>query len=83
MALPERIITDPVPAVRSSAVPGTSRPGGEVGRMQAELADRLARARLSTAAAAPGERLVRAVSTASGYALLLLVYGGVALLFWR
>lgn len=83
MALSKRIIADPVPAARSTAVPGTFRSGGEVGRMHAELADRLARARVSIATSAPGERVARAVSTAGGYLLLFLAYGGFALLFWR
>ena len=78
MALPQR--SDQDPGAVPFAVPATFRPGGEVGRMHAELAERLAAARL---AAAPGEPIIRAVSSASGYLLLLLAYGGVALLFWR
>lgn len=82
MSLPKRIAVDPVP-VAPSLLPDTYRPGGEVGRMQTELAHRLAGARLSAAAGSPGERVVRAASVTGGYGLLFLAYGGAALLFWR
>ena len=88
MAHPQR--GDAVPAYTPpQPAPGGYRPGGQVGRMQAELADRLAPSGLAWEPAgaseseAPGERMVRFLSVAGGYLALLLAYAGVALPFLR
>ena len=75
--------TDPSQS-RAEPARGDYRPGGIVGEMQANLAHRLA---LTEAIAAlpqsPGERTVRFLSIAGGYAALLAGYVGVTLLLLR
>lgn len=83
MAQSKRIVADRAPTDPLVTPPASYQPGGEVGRMQAELASQLAGARPAVAVVAPGERVVRAISTGGGYLLMLAAYGGVALLFWR
>lgn len=60
------------------------RPGGPVGRLQADLAHRLA---LEAATAAipvsPGERVVRFLSVSGGYAALFAAYAGLVFLALR
>lgn len=88
MALPER---NEVPLSRQPLQPSaTARdggyvPGGQVGQLQVDLAARLAQQGSVTTPedVAPGERLVRFISVAGGYAALLAGYAVVALLIFR
>lgn len=86
MALPKSSDAGSTPAfqpeTRPAPAPNTYRPGGEVARMHAELSDRLTGAG-HPAVASPAESVIRAISVTSGFLLLFLAYGGVALLVWR
>lgn len=53
---------------------GGGRPGGPVGRMQAELAQRLALA-AAPRPVSPEEKLLRLLSVSGGYLALLAAYG--------
>ena len=88
MARPERRDTErePVPFPPG----GDYRPGGEVGRMQADLVHRLSSREGEARRPAmvpedrwPGERAVRFVSGAGGYLALGAAFGGVVLLVMR
>ena len=87
MALPRHNDAVPAPAFPAATrepIDHGYRPGGQVGQMQAELAQRLLQK--STAAAitvSPEERVVRFLSVAGGYIALLSAYAGAVLLILR
>lgn len=91
MARPERCDAEPAHTPSRSTHDGSGdraagyRPGGQVGQMQADLADRLAREVIvrPPAIVLPGERLVRFVSVAGGCLALLATYAGLVLLILR
>ena len=85
MALPERTTPHARAPLPWSASDASYQPGGHVGQMQADLAQRLAHQELvrEPVGVSPGERLIRFMSVSGGYLALLAGYAGVALLLLR
>ena len=88
MARPERRETEPE-ATMPPPIAGGYQPGGHVGRIQADIADRLAAQEVARQLPGtpldtrPGERAVRFLSVAGGYLALGAAYAGVVLLVMR
>lgn len=88
MTRPERNDVEPGLAPHPYSYPPAGyRPGGQVGRMQADLSARLASPGIARAAAPAnewtGERAIRFVSVAGGYLALGAAYAGTVLLTLR
>lgn len=74
--------TAPADAYEEPASAAGGWPGGDVGRMQADLALRLARS-APPVPVSPAERVVRLLSVGGGVAALLAGYAAAAVLIWR